>query len=113
MVVTALNFGSVAGAFTGLFLLLFHVAVVQLRGPYLTWVIPSYFVAGLLVPFLGNYDIFTAGMFTVIGLQGFFLLMTAFLTPKGLSKFLPFAVTNVIFNLLIFGSLGPVLVAML
>lgn len=114
MIIVAVNFGAVLGAFTGFFLLLFHIAIAQLRGGYLTWVIPGYFVAGLLVPLLGRFDIFTTGAIVVLGLQGFFLTMTLLFSPKrAFTAYLPYASTNIAFNLFLFWSLAPVVMGMM
>lgn len=110
-VLTAVSFGGIVGGAIGMFLLLFHIAAVQLKGPYLSWVIPSYFFAGLLVPLIHSSNIFVTGVITIIGLQTFYLLMTAVFTPRGVSKFLPYALSNVVFNIVIFKFLAPALIS--
>ncbi len=99
-------FGPATGAVAGFFIIILQLSAGQYIGPYVLWVIPGYILAGFLPSILSG-NIFTVGMTIIVGLQVLFSLMTFLVTPGGLSKYLPYAAGNVVFNFLAFSFLAP------
>ncbi|MBI2971021.1 MAG: hypothetical protein HYY37_01225 [Candidatus Aenigmarchaeota archaeon] len=111
-VITGVTHGPVAGAMVGLVLILFHVLAGQFIGEYVLWVIPGYVIAGFLAPSLGG-GIAAAGTTVTLALNVINIMFTLLVGRQNLSRFLPYALTNVLFNWLLFGAAGQFIVAVL
>lgn len=71
-------------------------------GIYMIWVVPSYVVMGY---FIGNFEylgIVTAGIYTSVALQSFFIFMTFLTSRSRLPKFIQYVAFNLVFNFFMF-----------
>lgn len=111
-VLTALQMGAEAGAIAGFILMTAHMVAGQFSGPYLLWVIPSYGVAGFVAGTVG-LDITTIGIGIAFVLNTIFTAITSAISPQGLSRFIPHALGNIVFNAILFMYVAPQLLAMM
>ncbi len=102
VVMVGMVLGPEMGAVLGFVIITAQMVVGQYIGPYILWVIPSYVVAGFVAGMMASMNPATLGIAMIIGLQATFLTFTALLTPSGLSKYLPYAVGNTLFNVILF-----------
>lgn len=107
-VVTGLLFGPAAGALGGLFYVLVQMILGQQTGVYMTWVVPSYAVAGFIAG-AATIPVTQIGVYLTVGMHILFFTFTALVTPKGISKYLPYAVGNTLLNAALFTTMGPAL----
>jgi len=100
-VITGFAYGSTMALIVGLVLITFHMIVSQHAGVYLIWVIPGYGIAGF---FSGTtaMSITYFGVLATLILNTVNFLITAIVYKENLGKFLPFSITNVIFNSFLF-----------
>lgn len=108
-ILTGMQYGSVAGAVVAFLLITIHMISTQHINVYLLWVIPGYAAVGYLA---GTTDmsITRFGIFAALGLNAFNLLLTAVTFRANVAKFLPFALTNVVFNAALFLFIAPSLI---
>lgn len=106
-VLIAVAYGPMVGAGMGFALIILLVTAGQYTGSYIIWVIPSYAVAGFIAGSLASMDITVLGIGLTIGMQAVFATLTSVSAAGQLNRYLPFAVTNIIFNLFAFGYLAP------
>ncbi|MBI4018939.1 MAG: hypothetical protein HY364_01660 [Candidatus Aenigmarchaeota archaeon] len=100
-VIAGIAYGPWAGALTALALMSFHIAVANYIGPYIIWVIPEYVLAGFLAGFL-QWDPVTLGVSLALMVNAIGLFFTFIFNRNFLGHYLPYAITNVIFNFLVF-----------
>lgn len=106
-------YGQVPGAFMGISLILLQVTAGQYKGSYLTWVIPAYPVAGFIAGALGGVEIFLLGAGLTVGMQAVFAILTSVTSMGSFPKYFPYAATNVVFNVLMFQTVAPVLLPLM
>lgn len=106
-------YGEVPGAFIGISLILLQVTAGQYKGSYLTWVIPAYPVAGFLAGIFGGLEIFLLGSAITVGMQAVFAFLTSVTSMGSFPKYFPYAATNVIFNIVMFQSIAPLLLPLM
>jgi len=111
-VLTALQMGAEAGAIAGFVLMTAHMVAGQFSGPYILWVIPSYAIAGFVAGTVG-LDITTLGIGIAVVLNTVFTAITSAISPQGLSRFIPHAIGNIVFNAVLFMYVAPQLLAMM
>ncbi|MFB6147428.1 MAG: hypothetical protein ABEJ66_00950 [Candidatus Nanohaloarchaea archaeon] len=112
-VLIAVTYGPAVGAGMGLALVMLQVTAGQYTGSYIIWVIPSYAVAGLAAGVLSGLDIFTLGFGLTVVMQAVFATLTSVTSSGKLQAYLPYAVTNIAFNLLMFSYVAPVLLPLM
>lgn len=112
-VLIGVAYGPVIGAAMGLALIILQVSAGQYTGSYIIWVIPSYAVAGFVAGVLGSTDIFLLGFGLTVGMQAVFATLTSVTASGSLSHYLPYAATNVVFNLVVFRYVAPVLLPLM
>lgn len=112
-VLIAVVHGPYIGAVTGLGLILLQIVAGQYTGGYIIWVIPSYMFVGCISGVFATTDIFVLGALLTVGMQVFFASMTAVTSLGRLEMYMPYAVTNVGFNLLLFYYLAPILLELM
>ena len=105
-IISGMMYGPIAGAVVALLLITIHMLSTQHVNVYLLWVIPAYAVAGYLAG-TTSMDIKQFGLFATLGLNAFNLLITALIFRANVGKFLPFAITNVLFNSVLFLFIAP------
>jgi len=109
-VVAGIAYGPWAGALTALALMSFHVAVANYIGPYIIWVIPEYALAGFLAGMV-HWDPVTLGVSMALMVNAMGLFFTFMFNRGFLGHYLPYAITNVIFNFLVFRAAAPAILA--
>ena len=107
-VITGFAYGSTMSLIVGLVLITFHMIMSQHVGVYFLWVIPGYAVVGF---FSGTtaMAITYFGILAVLILNAVEFIITAIIYRENLGKFIPFAVTNVLFNSFLFLYIAPYL----
>ena len=105
-VITGFSYGSIMALIVGLVLITFHMIVSQHAGVYLLWVIPGYSIAGF---FSGTTTLGIAyfGFIATLILNAVNFLITVIVCRENLGKFLPFSITNIFFNSLLFLYIAP------
>ncbi len=107
-------FGPSTGAVVGLFLVITHLTVGHFSaGIYVLWVVPIYVAAGILSGTLAGFSFVTLGIYLMLGINVINLALTAVTFPQNLGNFLPYAVTNVIFNYILFSQFGPAIYSLI
>ncbi|MCM2325075.1 MAG: hypothetical protein NDI94_01310 [Candidatus Woesearchaeota archaeon] len=112
-VLVGMKYGPISSLIITFILILYHLAAGGFFGTYWFWVIPSYCLAGVIAGFFQAEDISRLGFFLTLGINIVTSLFTAIATPGFLPKHLPFAVSNVIFNVILFNVLGKTLLLLL
>ena len=108
-VLAGFAFGPTAGIFVGLFLIITHLTIGHFAaGTYIMWVVPAYLALGFLAGTLTGFDFATLGIYLAVGLNVFNLALTFLTFPQNLGNYLPYSITNVIFNLILFSQFGPI-----
>ncbi|MFH0832311.1 MAG: hypothetical protein V1900_01130 [Candidatus Aenigmatarchaeota archaeon] len=105
-VLTGFAYGPWPAVILGFILITFHMVVSQHLGVYLLWVIPAYSAVGF---FAGTTAMSIArfGIFATFALNAFNFLVTLLIMRENVGKFLPFAITNVAFNAVVFMFVAP------
>ena len=111
-VISALAYGTVAGAIIGLALIIFHLAIPQYMGAYVIWVIPEYALASVLAVALAG-SVAQTGIIVTIILNAINVLLTFIVSREYLPRYLPYAATNIIFNIILFTQAGEAVLGML
>lgn len=101
-----------AGAVIGLLTILLQVMTGS-GGSYVIWVVPGYAAAGFIAGILGPESIVMNGIMISVGLQGFFGISTAILSPDYITKFIPRAAATIVFNILMFQTLAEPFISLL
>lgn len=108
-VLAGFAFGPTAGILVGLFLIITHLTIGHFAaGIYIMWVVPAYLVLGFLAGVITGFDFATLGIYMVVGLNLFNLGLTFLTSPQNLGNYLPYSITNVIFNLILFSQFGSI-----
>jgi hypothetical protein len=105
-ILTGMQYGSVAGAVVAFLLITFHMIISQHVDVYLLWVIPGYAAVGYLAG-TTILSITFFGILAVLALNAFNFLMTALVYRENIGKFMPFAITNILFNTVLFIYIAP------
>lgn len=111
-IVTSMSYGSVAGAIVAFLLITIHMIATQHINVYLLWVIPGYAVVGYLAG-TTELSITSFGLLAALGLNAFNLVLTALVFRANVAKFMPFALTNVIFNAALFLYVAPLIMSII
>lgn len=107
-------FGPTTGAFIGLVLIISHLIIGHFAaGIYVVWVLPLYLAAGVLAGTVSGFDFVTLGLYTALAINGIGIVLTAIAYMQNLGSYIPFAITNVIFNLIVFSQFGPAVISLL
>ena len=109
-VLAGFAFGPTTGALIGLILITTHLTIGHFAfGPYIFWTIPFYVAVGILSGTLTGVEFTTLGIYTIIAINALSLILTAITFPQNLGLYIPFAVTNILFNVIIFSQFGPLI----
>lgn len=107
-ILTGFAFDPTMGAVVGFILIVTHLIIGQFAaGFYVLWVIPLYTALGFLAGTLGGFDFVTLGVAMTLGINIISIFITAFIFMQNLANYLPYSITNIIFNLILFTQLGP------
>ncbi|NTV23468.1 MAG: hypothetical protein HGA85_03775 [Nanoarchaeota archaeon] len=101
-VLTGMRYGALAAVIVTFVLISYHLVMGGFISTYVLWVIPSYCLAGLIAGIFPNADIQAMGTYLTIminSINSFFTLITS---PSQIAKYLPYAVTNILFNIFLF-----------
>ena len=88
-------------------LILIHILAGGFFGIYALWVIPTYAIAGALSGFIKG-DIVSIGIGLSVFINVVEGIFTSIFSPAFLVKHIPYAITNVIFNVILFTLFGNV-----
>ncbi|MFH2020440.1 MAG: hypothetical protein ABIJ34_03440 [archaeon] len=113
-VLTGMKYGPWTSCVLTFILILYHLATGGFFGPYWFWVIPAYCVAAIISGFMPAADISQLGFYITLGINFNNVLFTGITSPGFLPKYLPYAVTNALFNIILFSLLArPLLLLMI
>ena len=113
-VLTGLKYGPWTALIITFVLITYHMIAGGFIANYVFWVIPAYCIAAVLAGFFPQVDIVKLGIYATLGINLNNIFFTAVTSPTYLPKYLPFAVTNVIFNVILFSVFGtPLLLLMM
>jgi hypothetical protein len=112
-VLIAVTYGPLVGGLMGLGLVFLQITAGQYTGSYIIWVIPAYGVAGFIAGSFSGAGVFALGFGITVGLQAVFAALTAVTASGNLGRYMPYAVTNVIFNFFAFQYLALVLLPLM
>ncbi len=108
-VFAGVNYGPETGVIVGFALITFHLIVAQYMGPYILWVVPQYALAGFLAGKFTSLQISTLGFYLAILMSVIGIFFTLLFTRDNFGDYIPYVITNLIFNFLIFKFLAPVI----
>jgi len=105
-VLTGMTYGPMAGAIIAFVMIVIHMIATEHVNAYLLWVIPGYSIVGFLAG-ATELSIRAFGIYATLGLNLINLMITAIIFRENVGKFMPFAITNVMFNLFLFFFIAP------
>ena len=111
-VLSSLAYGPLAGGVIGLILITVHIAIPQYTGAYVIWVIPEYALAAAVAGMLGG-SIASVGMTVTLLLNAINVFLTFIVYKEHLGRYLPYSITNVIFNIILFSYVAEPVLKML
>ena len=107
-------FGPTMGAIVGFILIVTHLVIGHFAaGAYILWVVPMYTALGFIAGTVSGFDFVTLGIFMTIGVNAISIFITAVTYVQNLGNYLPYSITNIIFNVILFTQLGPWISALL
>ncbi len=109
-VVTGYVYGAFIGVAIALVLVVFHLLVSGYFGVYFAWVIPEYPIAAYIASLMAGHSIVYVGIFITVALNVVNIVFTAAAYRQNLGKHLPYAVTNIAFNIALFMVAGQLAV---
>ena len=112
-VLTGMKYGPWTALIITFILILYHLSAGGFFGHYWFWVVPTYCLAGVISGFFRVADVATLGMYVTLGINIVSTLFTGITSPTFLPKYLPFVISNIIFNILLFNLVGNVLLLLL
>lgn len=113
-IITGFAYGATAGIIIGLILIVFHLAVAGFFGVYVIWTIPEYGLMGYLASTMAaSQSITSIGIILVVGINIVNIIITASVFRSHSIKHLPWVLTNILFNAILFIFLAPSLVQVL
>ncbi len=111
-VISALAYGTFPAALIGLMLMAFHIIIAQYSGAYVLWVVPEYALAAVLAGAIAGSVAFVGVAVTLI-LHAINIALTLAFSREHFPKFLPYVITNILFNALIFTQAGEAVLGMM
>jgi len=99
--------GPESGMTVGFFLLILHLIIGRYAlGTYLIWTIPEYIIIGFLAGTMKGFGFATLGMYLSVAIVVINSILSFIFTNPYFYKYLPYAVGNGMFNLVMFYYLG-------
>ncbi len=105
-VLSGLKFGPWIALLITFILISYHMIAGGFFGNYLLWVIPAYCITAVLSGFLPYADVIQLGIYATFAINLNNLFFTLITGPTNLTRYLPYAITNIIFNVFLFTLLG-------
>ena len=112
-VLSAIKYGPVTGLIVTFVLISYHMLAGGFIANYIFWVIPIYSLVVMLSGFFPTLGIRTLGTYATITINAISTIFTVITSPTYLPKYLPFAITNILFNIILFSILGTPLLLLL
>ena len=107
-------YGPETGMVVGIVSILFHlIGGGYSFGLYYLCILPTYVLIGLLAGVWSAQPITSLGIDLVLLVNGINFLFTLLVTPGGLARHVPFVITDVLFNVMLFTLFAPALIAIL
>ena len=88
-------------------LISYHIIAGGFFGNYILWVIPAYCLAALISGYLPFLDLTQLGIYVTLAINMINIFFTALTNPTYLPRYLPYPITNIIFNIFLFTILVP------
>jgi len=105
-VLSGIKYGSTVSLILTFFLILYHLAAGGFFGPYWFWTIPAWSMAGFICGFFPNADVVKIGIYATIGINFNNVFFTGVASPGFLPKYLIYAISNVLFNIILFSAIA-------
>ncbi len=109
-VIAGYVYGPFIGIVISIVLIVFHLLVSGYFGIYFAWVIPEYPVAAYIASTMSGQGIIYAGVFITVALNIANIIFTAIAYRQNLGKHIPFALGNIVFNIVLFTVAGQLIV---
>ena len=107
-IITGFVYGATAGLIIGFTLIILHLALAGFFGLYVVWTIPEYTAMGYIASIMAaTQSITIIGITLVIGVNVLNMIITFILFRENSAKHIPWVVTNILFNILLFIFLAP------
>ena len=106
-VLTSIRYGPWASLIITFVLITYHMLAGGFIGTYVFWVIPAYCIAAIIAGFF-PIEIIKLGLYFTLGVNASNLIFTAINSPSYLTRYLPYAITNILFNIFIFTLFGNI-----
>ena len=112
-IITGVVYGGGISILIGLILIIFHLAMSGYFGTYVIWVVPEYTLMGYVASLMTTMSITSVGLAIVIGISVLNMFFTFLVFRENVIRYLPWVMTNIIFNAVLFFFLAPPLVQVL
>ncbi|MAG07978.1 hypothetical protein CMO89_00750 [Candidatus Woesearchaeota archaeon] len=109
-VITGKIYGPLMGFIIALVLITFHLIMSGYLDIYILWIIPSYALVGILAGLFSGFSITQLGIALTILLNFIYLFFTLMFAAGNLTKLLPYSLSNVIINIILFSTIAKPLV---
>jgi hypothetical protein len=109
-VITGKIYGPLMGLIVAFILIIFHFMISGILGVFMLWVVPTYCIVGVFAGIFPINDIVNLGIYLSIFLNIVYLSFTLIFSPGRISKLLPYSITNVIINVILFSTIGKLIV---
>jgi hypothetical protein len=105
-VLSGLKYGPWVALLVTFILITYHMVAGGFIGNYVLWVIPAYCVAAVISGFLPYAEVTELGIYATFAINLNNIFFTAITGPTFLPRYIPYAITNVIFNVFLFTVFG-------
>ena len=113
-VVSSIAYDPLTGAILGAVLVTIHMIVANYIGPYMAWVVPSYFIGIYLAGIIGGAgSVAVTGLYATFLINGINLFFTMIFYRQNIGAYTPYLLTNIIINFFIFSAFGAATLALL
>jgi hypothetical protein len=105
-VISGLKYGPWVALGITFILITYHMVAGGFIDKYVLWVIPAYCLAAVISGFMPAADVVQLGIYATFAINISNSLFTILLNPTYLPRYLIYAATNIIFNILLFTFFG-------
>lgn len=105
-VVSGVVYGPLVGAALGAVLVFISLVFSGFFGVYYFWLVPEYAAAGYLAWLWRDQPIAVLGMNLLLMVQGLNIVLTYIFARQNIAKYAIYAVTEIVFNFILFSAFG-------
>ncbi len=101
-ILSAVRYGPLVGLIITFILITYHLIAGGFIAKYVLWVIPAYCIAAVVAGLFPNYNIVQLGIYLTIGINLNNTFFTGVLSTPFLPRYIPYGITNILFNVFMF-----------